>query len=581
MTAKKLREEFLDFFQKKGHVIVPSSSLIPDDPSVLFTTAGMQQFKPYYLGQESPYGQNVASSQKCFRTSDIDSVGDVSHLTFLEMLGNFSFGGYFKREAIEMAYQFLIERCKIKTQEVAVTVFAGDKEVPRDEDSVKIWDTMGFSERKGNLSFSGREDNFWGPTGIEGPCGPTTEIYLRDIEVWNLVFNEYFMDKNKKLVLLKKKGVDTGMGLERLTMIIQGVSSVFETDLFSPIIKEIAKTSSTSYSANPRAYRIIADHAKSSTFLIAEGVFPSNTERGYVLRRILRRAIRYGRSLKMPKKFLLPLAQKTIEIYQDAYPDVKNKETDILTVIQQEEEKFEKTLEKGLKQFEKIAKKDISGIDAFHLYDTYGFPFELTQELANEKGLKVDYEEFRKALEKHKEISRAGVEKKFGGHGLILDTGELKAKDEIELKKVTRLHTATHLLQAALRKVLGEEVKQAGSDITTDRTRFDFTFHRKITSEELKLIEKMVNEVIKKDLPVKFVILPIEEAKKTGALFFFKEKYPLNVKVYYVGSSLEDAFSKEFCGGPHVERTSQIGSFKIIKEESVGTGVRRIRAVVE
>jgi alanyl-tRNA synthetase len=580
MKSFEIRESFLNFFKTKGHTIVPSSSLIPDDSSVLFTTAGMQQFKPYYLGIKSPYGPNVASSQKCFRTSDIDSVGDNSHLTFLEMLGNFSFGGYFKKESIEMAYHFLKDVCGINKEKLSVTVFGGDNEVPKDYESLEIWKKFGFSPENNNLKFSGREDNFWGPTGIEGPCGPTTEIYINGIEVWNLVFNEYFMDKSKKLTFLKQKGVDTGMGLERLTMIIQNKNSVFETDLLFPIIQELEKLSSVHYEGNLKAYRIIADHIRSSVFLISDGIMPSNIERGYVLRRILRRAIRYGKLLDTKKDFLIPLAQKVIFLYGNFYPEVKESKDRIVEIIQKEEEKFEKTLEKGLRQFEKISKKDISGEDAFHLYDTYGFPIELTQELAKEKDIKVDYDGFKEAFEKHKEISRAGVEKKFGGHGLILDTGEIKAKNDKELQVVVRLHTATHLLQAALRKILGDQVKQAGSDITFERTRFDFTFHRKLTKEEIKAIEDLVNEKIKEDLPVKFLTMPLEEAKKTGALSFFKQKYPQIVKIYYIGESLENAFSKEFCGGPHVKRTLEIGKFKIIKEEAVSSGVRRIRAVV-
>jgi alanyl-tRNA synthetase len=580
MKSFEIRENFLNFFKKKGHIIVSSSSLIPDDSSVLFTTAGMQQFKPYYLGIKSPYGPNVTSSQKCFRTSDIDSVGDNSHLTFLEMLGNFSFGGYFKKESIEMAYHFLKDVCGINKGKLSVTVFNGDNEVPKDHESLEIWKKFGFYPENNNLKFSGREDNFWGPTGLEGPCGPTTEIYINGTEVWNLVFNEYFMDRNKKLTFLKQKGVDTGMGLERLTMIIQNKNSVFETDLLFPIIQELEKLSSVHYEGNLKAYRIIADHVRSSVFLISDGIMPSNIERGYVLRRILRRAIRYGKLLDTKKDFLIPLAQKVIFLYGNFYPEVKESKDKIVEIIQKEEEKFEKTLEKGLRQFEKISKKDINGEDAFHLYDTYGFPIELTQELAKEKNIKVDYNGFKEAFEKHKEVSRAGVEKKFGGHGLILDTGEIKAKNDKELQVVVRLHTATHLLQAALRKILGDQVKQAGSDITLERTRFDFTFYRKLTKEEVRAVEDLVNEKIKEDLPVKFLTMPLEEAKKTGALSFFKQKYPQIVKIYYIGESLEDAFSKEFCGGPHVKRTSEIGKFKIIKEEAVSSGVRRIRAIV-
>lgn len=581
MTSKELRKEFLDFFEKKGHKIVPSSSLIPADPSVLLTSAGMQQFKPYYLGEESPYGLNVTSCQKCFRTSDIDEVGDESHLTFIEMLGNFSFGGYFKEEAIKLAYQFIFKELKLPLEDAFFTVFGGNQNVPADEESILIWKKLGISENK--IKKCPREDNFWGPTGEEGPCGPTTEIHLPsslkggkagdevkpqrsgNVELWNLVFNEYYQDKNGKLTLLKQKGVDTGMGLERLAMVCQQKPSVYETDLFEPITKEISKNSSKPYTLNPIPYRIIADHIKGAVFLISEEIFPSNVERGYILRRILRRAIRYGKVLGLGSGFLIPLAQKVIEIYKDIYPEVKSKEAEILTVIQKEGEKFEKTLAEGLKQFEKIAAKgDISGIDAFHLYDTYGFPLELTTELAKEKGLIVDKKSFEEAFKKHQEISRAGVEKKFGGVGK--ETNYESAK----------LHTATHLLHAALREVLGSQVKQMGSDITPQRLRFDFSYPQKMTDKEIKKVEEIVNQKIKEDLEVKKEEMAYEKAISAGALAFFKEKYPPIVTVYSIGN-----FSKEICAGPHAKRTSELGQFKIIKEESSGAGIRRIRAILD
>jgi len=558
MNSNDLRRGFLNFFEKKGHKIVPSSSLIPTDLSCLFTTAGMQQFKPYYLGEKSPYGKNVASCQKCFRTSDIEEVGNEKHLTFLEMLGNFSFGGYFKEEAIQLAFELVNSKFQIPNSKIMVTVFGGDAEIPRDEESVRIWGKFGFSEKNGNLRFAGREDNFWGPTGEEGPCGPTTEIHFNGVEIWNLVFNEYYQDKNRKLTPLKQKGVDTGMGLERLAMVVQNKPSVFETDLFLPIINKIP-------GENEKAKRVIADHIKGSVFLISEGIFPSNVERGYVLRRILRKAIRFGKLLNLPKNFLIPLAQKVIEIYKDIYPEVKSKEADILTVIQKEEEKFEKTLNLGLKQFEKIsARGDISGEEAFHLFDTYGFPLELTEELAKEKGLKVDIKGFEESFKKHREISRAGVEKKFGGVGKEAPYESAK------------LHTATHLLHAALREILGTQVKQMGSDITPQRLRFDFSHPQKMTEEELKKVEAIINQKIKEDLEVKKTEMPYQGAIKSGALAFFKEKYPEVVTVYSIG-----VFSKEICAGPHVKKTSELGRFKIIKEESSGAGVRRIRAILE
>jgi len=574
MSSAEIRKIFLKFFERKGHKIVPSSSLIPTDPSVLFTTAGMQQFKPYYLGEKSPYGKNAASCQKCVRTSDIDEVGDRSHLTFLEMLGNFSFGGYFKEEAIKLAYDFLFKELNLSFNDAIFTVFEGDKNVPEDNESILIWKKLGIPENK--IKKCARLDNFWGPTGEEGPCGPTTEIHFKGIEVWNLVFNEYYQDGNKKFTPLKQKGVDTGMGLERLMMIIQKKQSVFETDLFLPIIKKIEGLSARPYSQNEKLFRIIADHIKSSVFLIAEGILPSNLERGYVLRRLLRRIIRYGKLLNLPNNFLIPLAQDTIEIYKDIYHEVKSRETDVLTAIQNEEEKFEKTLERGLKEFEKVAavsgtaNLEISAKKVFDLYQSYGFPLELIKELAKEKGLKIDEESFKEEFKKHQEISRAGVEKKFGGHAAE------KAETEEDKIKITRLHTATHLLQQALREILGEHVRQMGSDINPERLRFDFSHSQKMSAEELEKVEELVNQKIKENLKVKKEEMDYNEAIKSGALAFFKEKYPKKVSVYSIGS-----WSKEICAGPHAKNTSELGIFKIKKEESCQAGIRRIKAMLE
>ena len=598
MTSKELRKNFLNFFEKKGHKVVPSSSLIPKDPSVLFTTAGMQQFKPYYLEELSPFGPNVASCQKCFRTSDIEEVGNEKHLTFLEMLGNFSFGGYFKEEAIKLAYEFIFGELKVSKEEITITVFEGNKIVPADEESTQIWKKLGVPEDK--IKKCGREDNFWGPTGKEGPCGPTTEIHFGDLELWNLVFNEYYQDENGKLSPLKQKGVDTGMGLERLAMVMQNKSSVFETDLFLPIISAIPYN-------NEKAKRIITDHIKSAVFLIAEGILPSNVEKGYVLRRILRRAIRYGELLKLPKNFLIPISQKVIEIYKDVYPEVKSKETDILTVIQNEEEKFERALEKGLKELREIidwwnkttmaqevgpkgeiiskaiipefgTEDEIElGKKLFDIYQNYGFPLESSLEefekLYGEKIIFKDgvirafqktQESFQAELKKHQEISRAGAEKKFGGVG------------KEATYEATKLHTATHLLHQALREILGSHVKQMGSDITSQRLRFDFSHDRKMTEEELKQVESLINQKIQEDLEVKREEMQYEEALKSRALAFFKEKYPERVIVYSI-----DNFSKEICAGPHTQKTSELGHFKIIKEESSGAGMRRIRAMLE
>jgi alanyl-tRNA synthetase len=623
MTSRELRKKFLDFFAQRGHVIVPSSSLLPEDPSVLFTTAGMQQFKPYYLGEKSPYGPNVASCQKCFRTSDIEEVGDAKHLTFLEMLGNFSFDGYFKNETISWALEFFIENLKIPLDRLWFTYFKGEGEIPEDKESRKILEDLKIPKER--IQKFGRKDNFWGPTGKEGPCGPTVEIHYdlagkscqkglptssggeylpnydcgRFVELWNLVFNEYEQDREGKISPLAQKGVDTGMGLERLAMVLQKKESIFETDLFSPIIFEIKKMAGQKeISSFERLYapsiafekefekmkyqrplRIIADHIRASVFLAAEGILPSNIERGYILRRVLRRTIRFGKLLNLPKNFLIPLAQKVIEIYKDIYPEIFSKETDILTVFQNEEEKFSKTLEKGLKHFRlqiencKLKnQKIIPGKVAFDLYQSYGFPLELTKEMAGEEEFIVDEEGFEREFEKHQEISRAGAEKKFGGVGK-------EASYE-----AAKLHTATHLLQAALRKILGEYIKQMGSDITPQRLRFDFSHSQKMTAEEIKKVEDLVNQKIKENLEVKKEEMSLKEALRSGALAFFKEKYPEKVTVYSIGDPSDPSgrvFSKEICAGPHVKRTGELGHFKIVKEESLGSGLRRIRAILE
>jgi alanyl-tRNA synthetase len=588
MTSDKIRRTFLLYFEKRGHKIVPSSSILPPDPTVLFTTAGMQQFKEYYLGKSSPYGNKVASCQKCFRTSDIEEVGDTNHLTFLEMLGNFSFGDYFKKESIEFTLELLTKEYRIPTNKLWITYFKGDPSVdsgqvvPEDKESQGIWQKLGIPGEK-MFGFD-KKDNFWGPTGAEGPCGPTTEIHYdvtgkpcelgkecipncacgRFIELWNLVFNEYYQNREGKLTPLGQKGVDTGMGFERLVMVIQDKPSVFETDLFEPILKEIS-------GQDERARRIIADHIKGSVFLISEGILSSNVEQGYILRRLIRRAIRYGKILDLSQNFLILLAQKVIEVYKDIYPEVKSKEADILTVIQNEEEKFEKTLELGIKEtISEVTKTgQLTGDIAFNLYESYGVPLEISKEITAGEGIKVSDMieiEFSKAKEKHQEVSRAGAEKKFGGIGKEADY------------EATKLHTATHLLHQALREILGTHVKQMGSDITPQRLRFDFSHSQKLTNEEIKKVEQSVNQKIKEDLRVEKKEMPYSEAIQSGALAFFKEKYPEIVTVYSIGIG---KFSKEICGGPHVTHTGELGKFKIIKEESSGAGVRRIRAILE
>lgn len=588
MTSADIRQKFLDFFADPahgGHTIVPSSSLIPDDPSVLLTSAGMQQFKPYYseLDPETtvhpligkPIGKNAASCQKSFRTSDIDEVGDDSHDTFFEMLGNFSFGGYFKKEAIAWAHEFITKEMGLDIS--YVTVFKGMPEigVPKDEESRAIWNSLGVTD----VREEGIEDVFWGPTGTNGPCGPTTEIYCKngagqDVEIWNIVFNEFFCSGSReellagsaKLSPLKTKGIDTGMGFERLMMVAVGAKNIFETDLFAPLINLLPA------GLDLRQKRIVADHARATAFLIADGVRPSNKGAGYVLRRLMRRAIVIAGGKNED------LLREVVRMFGRVYPNLNAEE--IAAVWREENEKFLKTLKLGLKELVRLESVDAAA--AFKLYESYGLPYEVIKEHeGGARSAELTREAFEEEFKKHQEISRAGQEKKFGGHGLILDTGELKAGNEEELRKVTRLHTATHLLQKALRDVLGPEVGQRGSDITVERTRFDFAFPRKLTAEEVKRTEDIVNEKIKEDLPVGFVEMGKDEAVKTGALFFFKERYPDRVKVYFVGQDVANAWSKEFCGGPHVTHTGEIGRFRIAKEESVGAGVRRIRGVVE
>ncbi len=568
MNSSEIRQKFLDFFATRGHKVVKSSSLLPGDPSVLFTTAGMQQFKPYYVGEADPLNdfgsRNAASVQKCIRTSDIDEVGDECHLTFFEMLGNFSFGGYFKEEAIKWGYEFITGMMGLKID--YVSVFEGAPGVPADLESEKIWKSL---DQNIVVKKFGRADNFWGPTGDEGPCGPTTEIYVDGIEIWNIVFNQYYQQKDKTLEPLKTPGIDTGMGLERLVKVAQKTPTVFETDLFTPITALLPDT------LEVRVKRILADHVRAVAFLVSDGVRPGNKDQGYVLRRLMRRIVTHLH-LNNSNAGVDHLFSKVVEMYKPVYPELDSML--IINEFKAEEEKFMRTLQTGLRELSRVLLLDAAM--AFRLYESYGLPYEIIRELGGAKAAGLKREDFDSEFRRHQEISRAGAEKKFGGHGLLLDTGELKAKDEEELKKVLRLHTATHLLQQALRDVLGPEVAQRGSDITVERTRFDFTFSRKMTDEEIKKVEEIVNQKIAEDLPMQFKEMPKVEAEKTGALHFFKAKYPDMVKVYFAGRDIASAYSKEFCGGPHVANTGVIGKFKIQKEEGVSAGIRRIRAVV-
>jgi alanyl-tRNA synthetase len=588
MTSSELRTKFLDFFEKKGHKIIPSASLVPEnDPTVLFTTAGMHPLVPFLLGEKHPQGNRLTSCQKCIRTGDIDEVGDDTHCTFFEMLGNWSLGDYGKEEAIKMSFEFLTKKLEISLDRLAVTCFKGDKDAPKDEESAKIWESLGI--KKNRIAFLGKEDNWWGPAGQTGPCGPDTEMFywkLNNIpapekfdaedknwvEIWNDVFMEYVKTKNGKYIEAEQKNIDTGMGLERTLAVLDGKENVFETDLFLPIIKKIEDLSQKKYIENKKKFRIIADHIKASVFLSSEGIEPSNIERGYILRRLLRRAIRHGKTLKMPKDFLVELVKLVIENYKNIYPTLTKKEDNIVFVVRQESEKFEKTLEEGLRQFEKMEK--ISGKDAFNLFQTYGFPIEITQELAKEKDIKINIEEFNKELKNHQELSRTASAGMFKGG--LADNSEA----------TTKLHTTAHLMLAGLRKVLGDHVFQKGSNITAERLRFDFTHPEKLNSGQLKDVENFVNGIIDKDLPVRCEEMSLEQAKEINAMGVFESKYgdlsaqTGKVKVYSVGEK-DEIISREICGGPHVDRTGILGHFKIIKEESSSSGVRRIKATLQ
>ncbi|OGZ64674.1 MAG: hypothetical protein A3A98_01605 [Candidatus Staskawiczbacteria bacterium RIFCSPLOWO2_01_FULL_40_39] len=568
MQSYELRQKFLGFFEKHGHKIVPSSSLLPTDPSVLFTTAGMQQFKPYYTGEAdamADFGSlNTVSIQKSMRTSDIDEVGDDTHDTFFEMLGNFSFGGYWKKEAIEYAHEFIT---KIVGLEISyVTVFKGSDVVPKDKESKEIWKSLGISD----VREEGMEDVFWGPTGSNGPCGPTTEIYCKnangkDVEIWNIVFNEFFCDGSREQLLegiakftpLGKKGIDTGMGLERLAMIAQKTSNIFDTDLFSPIMRTIPDV-------ELRIKRIIADHFRSSVFLISDGVLPSNKDQGYILRRLLRRAMTYAKINGFPKEGPADLIHAIIDVYKAQYRELDSNRMKIIDMVYEEREKFGATVEKGLKELEKMQKIDAK--NAFFLYQTFGVPFDIIKEL---RAKDLNQGAFEDELKKHQELSRTASAGMF--------KGGLADHDP----KTIKLHTAHHLLLAVLGELFGKTVKQKGSNINQERLRIDFSFDRKLTDEEKKKIEARVNEKIQEGLLVVKREMPKEEAEKIGAEMEFGVKYGNTVLVYFIEDKKGNVFSKEFCGGPHVSNTSELGKFKIMKEEAVSAGVRRIKATLE
>ena len=651
ITSAELREMFLNFMENKGHHRIQSASVIPEnDPTVLFTTAGMHPLVPYLMGTPHPAGSRLTDVQKCIRTGDIDDVGDPSHLTFFEMLGNWSLGDYFKKEMIPWSWEFLTseEYLGLPKDRLAFTVFEGDADCPRDEESYNLWRSCGVKEE--NLFFLPKENNWWGPAGITGPCGSDTEMFIitdkepcgpncspacscgRYLEIWNDVFMQYNKNAEGKYEPLAKKNVDTGMGLERTVCVLNGKKSVYEIDAFAGILNRIAELSGKVYEADEsttRAFRIIADHMRTATFILGDdrGVSPSNTDQGYILRRLIRRAVRYGMQLGMPEGFTVEIAKVIIGQYKDVYPELERNAAFVLEQLQLEEGRFARTLKQGEKEFEKVynnvcqtratlesilsaehpvtlakemaeskklrpspdmmpiieaAKAEdamaleaavkarmeslgtLDGRSAFKLYDTYGFPIEMTKELAAEKGLTVDEADFAERFKKHQELSHQGADQKFKGG--LADHSEQTA----------RLHTATHLLHAALRKVLGDEVAQKGSNITAERLRFDFSFGRKMTPEEIQEVERLVNVAIDAKAPVVCEEMTVPEAKAKGAIGLFESKYGERVRTYKMGE-----FSFEICGGPHAENTGDLGSFKIQKEESSSAGVRRIKATIQ
>jgi len=595
MTADELRTKYIAFFKSKGHAEISGRSLIPEnDPTVLFTTAGMHPLVPYLLGEPHPAGTRLTDYQKCIRTGDIDSVGDSSHLTCFEMLGNWSLGDYFKKEAISYSFEFLTDSryLGIPVDRLSVTVFAGDAQVPRDEESAAIWAGLGIPFER--IHFLPREDNWWGPAGETGPCGPDTEMFIdtgkiscsadcrpgcrcgKYIEIWNDVFMQYDKQKDGTYRKLERTCVDTGMGIERTVAMLQGKSSVYETEIFLPLIASIEELTGLVYGSDAAvdtSIRIICDHARAATFILGDpkAVTPSNVGAGYVLRRLIRRAVRHGRKIGVDTVFLSVPAAVVIGMYKHAYPELGEKADSILDELRTEEQKFFETLKKGEAEFEKMLpnllknpQKIMSGRLAFKLYDTYGFPIELTEELATEHGLTVHRQEFDESFRKHQEMSRVGSEQAFKGG--LADHSD----------KTTAYHTATHLLQKALKSVLGDHIAQRGSNITAERLRFDFSHPDPMTIEQIAAVEKLVNEQIQADIPVSMEIMSLEEAKASGATALFGEKYESTVKVYTIG-----CFSREVCGGPHVERTGLLGTFRIQKEQSSSAGVRRIRALLE
>lgn len=599
MEARVIRQKFLDFFKEKGHAVLPSAPLLPEnDPTVLFTTAGMHPLVPFLMGEKHPNGTKLTNFQKCIRTGDIDEVGDDTHLTFFEMMGNWSLGDYFKEDAIKWSYEFLTGEkwLNIDPKLLSVTVFGGDDDfpdLPRDDESAEIWKSVGIPEdriafMKGGIIKS--EDNWWGPAGQTGPCGPSTEMFYwvgegkphgnvgenKDdwLEIWNDVLMQYNKTTDGKFEPLKQKNVDTGMGLERTAAVLQGKKCVYDIELFQPILEKIGVLAKKTYEEKTKSYRIIADHLRAATMLAGDGIKPSNLDQGYVMRRLIRLAIRHGKLIGIEDNFTHIIVKKIIHVMSDIFPELKHEE-EILATMKDEEEQFQKTINHGLREFEKLLKgfeiafektgkkiTEISGKQAFKLYDTYGFPIEMTEELGKEHGLTVDKEGFEEAFKKHKEKSRS-------------DAGTFKGGLQDHSVATTRLHTATHLLHSALHKVLGDHAKQRGSNITAERLRFDFSHPEKLTDDQKAAIEKYVNDAIASNQEVTMKVVPTKEAKCEGAIGLFEEKYGDTVKIYSMGP-----WSKETCGGPHVKNLGELSKFKIIKEKSIGAGLRRIKAVL-
>lgn len=600
MEARVIREKYIEFFKEKGHAVLPSAPLLPEnDPTVLFTTAGMHPLVPFLMGEKHPNGTRLTNFQKCIRTGDIDEVGDKSHLTFFEMLGNWSLGDYFKKEAIEWSYEFLTGEkwLGIDPKLLSVTVFGGDErfpDLPRDDESAEIWKKVGMPANRIAYMKGGvveAEDNWWGPAGQTGPCGPSTEMFYwvgegephgnvgenKDdwLEIWNDVLMQYNKTPDAKFEPLTQKNVDTGMGLERTAAVLQGKKCVYDIELFQPIIEKIGILAQKTYEEKTASYRIIADHLRAATMMAGDGVKPSNLDQGYVMRRLIRLAIRHGKLIGIEEHFTHVIAKKIIHVMSDIFPELRHEE-EILATLRDEEEQFQKTINHGLHEFEKLLAgfqmafektgrkiTEISGKQAFKLYDTYGFPIEMTEELAKEHELTVDRKGFAEAFESHKEISRSAT------------AGTFKGGLQDHSWQTTRLHTATHLLHAALMKTLGDHAKQRGSNITAERLRFDFSHPEKLTDEQIVAIEKYVNDAIASDQPITMKVVPTKDAKCEGAIGLFEEKYGDMVKIYDMGP-----WSKETCGGPHVEHLGQLSHFKIIKEQSIGAGLRRIKAIL-